>query len=354
MAESPNPGEALSDRIVQDINGAMSTMTLYIGLRLGLFQAIAKAGRATSEELARRTGLSERYLREWLGAMVAGGYLDHDTRSGRFEVPTAHTPVLLDADDPLHTLPFVQFVPPLAGALLDVIEAFRTGGGVPYERYGSEFVEAQGGQSRTLFLSDLASHWLGAMPDVRDRLLAGGRALDVGCGTGWAAIGLALGFPKATVDALDPDPASIRQARQNAKAHGVSDRVTLHESTIEGGSLEGPYDLITATEVVHDLAYPVKALRTMRTLASPGGTVLVVDEAVGESLEENRNFMGHLFYNFSVLHCLPQAMTVPDSAATGTVMAPSTLRRYAEEAGYSSVNVLPVEHPMFRLYRLMP
>ncbi|MFQ5918552.1 MAG: methyltransferase domain-containing protein [Thermoplasmata archaeon] len=354
MEETPGSGEALSERIVGDINGAMSTLTLYIGLRLGLFAALADAGTASSEELARQTGLSERYLREWLEAMVAGGYLEHDVRSGRFTIPPAYAPVLLEAEDPLHTLPFVQFLPPVARALSDVIEAFRTGGGVPYETYGSEFVEAQGGQSRNLFLSDLADTWLASLPDVRDRLMAGGRALDVGCGTGWAAIALALGFPKATVDALDPDSASIRKARQNAESMGVSDRVTLHESTIEGGTLEGPYDLVTAMEVVHDLAYPVKALRAMRELAMPGGTVLIVDEAVGDTLEENRNFIGHLFYNFSVLHCLPQAMTVPDSAATGTVMSPSTLRRYAQEAGYSSVNVLPVENPMFRLYRLTP
>jgi 2-polyprenyl-3-methyl-5-hydroxy-6-metoxy-1,4-benzoquinol methylase len=205
-----------------------------------------------------------------------------------------------------------------------------------------------------LFLSELADTWLGALPDVRDRLMAGGRALDVGCGTGWAAIALALGFPKATVDALDSDSASVQKARQNTESMGVSDRVTVHGSTIEGGALEGPYDLVTAMEVVHDLAYPVKALRAMRELAMPGGTVLVVDEAVGDTLEENRNFVGHLFYNFSVLHCLPQAMTAPDSAATGTVMTPSTLRGYARDAGYSSVNILPVENPMFRLYRLTP
>ncbi|MEE9592655.1 MAG: SAM-dependent methyltransferase, partial [Thermoplasmata archaeon] len=130
MEETTNPSEALSDRIVHDINGAMSTLTLYIGLQLGLFEALSKAGKATSDELARETGLSERYLREWLGAMVAGEYLVHDTQSGRFEVPAAHGPVLLDTDDPLHTLPFVRFLPPVATALADVIEAFRTGGGV--------------------------------------------------------------------------------------------------------------------------------------------------------------------------------------------------------------------------------
>ena len=354
MEATPDPAETLSDRIVQDINGALSTLTLYIGLRLGLFEALAKAGTSTPAQLSRKTGFSERYLREWLEAMVAGGYLDHESAADGFSVPPSHAPVLIDVDDPLHTLPFVRFLPSIANVLDGVIEGFRTGQGVPYERYGPEFVAAQGGQSRTLFLTELADTWLEAMPDVRDRLIAGGRALDVGCGTGWAAIALALGFPKATVDGLDPDAASIQQARANVESRGLSDRVTLHESTIEDGSLEGPYDLITAMEVVHDLAYPVRVLRSMRELASPGGTVLVVDEAVGDTVEENRNFMGHLFYNFSVLHCLPQSMTAPDSAATGTVMGPSTLRRYAREAGYSSVSVVPVAHPMFRLYRLTP
>ncbi|MFQ5907258.1 MAG: class I SAM-dependent methyltransferase [Thermoplasmata archaeon] len=346
--------EDLAERIAQEINGAMSAMTLYIGHRLGLFEALEETGPTTAPGLARRTGLSERYILEWLSALSAGGYLTYDPDSSDFSLPQAHREALLDAESPVYALPFVRFPVSIAAALPGVIEAFKTGGGVPYEAYGHEFVGAQGLQSRYTFLHELAEQWIGAMPDVRDRLAAGGRALEVGCGVGWAAIGLAHGFPAATIDAVDPDATSIRAARQNVESEGLSDRIDLHESIIEEAGLEGPYDLVAAFEVLHDLPYPVKGLKRMRELASPGGTVLIVDEAVEDSLEENANFMGHLFYNFSVLHCLPQSMTAPNSAGTGTVLTPTTLNHYAEKAGFSAVDVLPVEHPMFRLYRLTP
>ena len=116
----------------------------------------------------------------------------------------------------------------------------------------------------------------------------------------------------------------------------------------------GPYDLVVAVECVHDLAHPVPVLRRMRELVSPDGAVLIVDEAGGETIEENTNFVGGLLYNFSVLHCLPQAMTEPDSAATGAVMSASTLRRYATEAGFRQIEVLTVENPLWRFYRLTP
>ncbi|MCH9010923.1 MAG: class I SAM-dependent methyltransferase, partial [Chloroflexi bacterium] len=144
------------------------------------------------------------------------------------------------------------------------------------------------------------------------------------------------------------------EARKNVVEAGVEDRITFHETTIEDAPINGPYDLVTAFECLHDLPYPVQALSRMRELAAPDGAVLIADEAVEDTLEDNTNFMGHLFYNFSVLHCLPQAMVFKDSAATGTVITPSTVKRYAEEAGFSSVEQLPIENPQFKFYRLNP
>jgi 2-polyprenyl-3-methyl-5-hydroxy-6-metoxy-1,4-benzoquinol methylase len=134
----------------------------------------------------------------------------------------------------------------------------------------------------------------------------------------------------------------------------VGARIAFHAATAEEAALAGPYDLVTAFECLHDMAYPVRALRRMRELASPGGTVLIADEAVGETLEENRSFVGQLNYNFSVLHCLPQAMVFPDAAGTGTVIRPSVVRAYAREAGFTGIDVLPIDHPLWRFYRLTP
>lgn len=193
-----------------------------------------------------------------------------------------------------------------------------------------------------MFVNDYASKWIPAMPDVENRLSDGGRVADIGCGVGWSSVALAQGFPNVWIDALDLDVASIECARQNALQAGVADWIAFHLVPDEQAPLEGPYDLVTAFECIHDMSYPVPALRRMRELVGPEGAVLVADEAVGDSLEENRNFFGHFF---SVLHCLPQAMVSPDAAGTGTVMRPSVLRDCAEQAGFTRMDVLPIENP---------
>jgi len=143
---------------------------------------------------------------------------------------------------------------------------------------------------------------------------------EIGCGLGWSSISLVKGFPRITIDAVDVDEASIAAARRNAQDTKVTDRIRFHLGAIEEVPLAGPFDLVTAFECLHDMPYPVEALRRMGELAGPGGTVLIADEAVGDSLSENRTFLGRLNYNFSVLHCLPQAMVFPGSAGTGTVI----------------------------------
>ncbi len=234
------------------------------------------------------------------------------------------------------------------------MEAFRTGSGVPYDSYGPDLLEAIGMGNRPQFVNNYVTKWIPAMPNIENRLKTGGRVLEVGCGVGWSSIVLAQGFPRTQIDAIDVDSASIEKARDNAKQAGAAKRITFHLGPIEESSLRGPYDLVTSFECIHDLMYPVKALRRMREMATPNGTVLVADEAVGDTLEENSNFLGHLMYNFSVLHCLPQGMISPDSAATGTVISPSKMRTYATDAGFTRVDILPIENPSWRLYRLTP
>jgi SAM-dependent methyltransferase len=346
--------DSLAERVFSDVNGALSCLNVYLGHRLGLYKALAEAGPVTSAELSRRTAYSERYLREWLTCMAAGGYIDYESVTGRFSLSPEQAAVLLDSDDPGYSAPFVSWVPSLAGVLTPLMEAFRTGGGVEYEAYGDDALEAIGMGNRPMFINDYVARWIPAMPDVQKRLESGGRVADIGCGVGWSSIALALGFPKTQIDAVDLDPASIEQALRNAREAGVADHITFHLCSAEDAPLSGPYDLVTAFECIHDMAYPVSALRRMYELAAPNGVVLVSDEAVGETIEENRNFIGHMMYNFSVLHCLPQAMTSPGSAATGTVMPLSVLQRYAREAGFARVDVLPIENPVWRFYRLTP
>jgi ubiquinone/menaquinone biosynthesis C-methylase UbiE len=241
-----------------------------------------------------------------------------------------------------------------SATLPKLVEAFRSGGGVPYEDYGTGCVSAQGLENQALFLNEYVANWVPAMPGVEQTLQDGGRVADVGCGVGWSAIALAKGFPAIQIDAIDPDERSIIAAKRNAEAAGLDGRIRFHQSTLEDAQIKGPYDLVTIFESLHDMPYPVQVLRRIRELLAPNGSALITDMAVGETLEENTNFFGHICYNFSVLHCLPQAMGFPGTAATGTMMGTVKMRASAEQAGFKNVEILPVENPKWRFYLLKP
>lgn len=345
--------DALAERLLEAINGGMAVLNIYVGDRLGLFKALAEHGPSTSEQLAQHTGYNERYVREWLHGMASGEYIDHD--DGTFSLSPEQQALFADDGHPAYAAPFAHWIPSLAGPLEELMEAFKTGGGVAYELYGQAALTAIGAGNRPMFMHDYVASWIPALPDVETKLKGGARVADIGCGVGWSSIALAKGYPNVTIDALDSDEESVRQAKENAQAEGVADRITFHLATAEEAELAGPYDLVTAFECLHDMAYPVRALARMRELAGADGTVLIADEAANDTLEENTNFLGHFFYNFSILHCLPQAMVFPDAAGTGTAMRPATLREYANEAGFSRVDIIDeIENPFWRFYRLTP
>jgi 2-polyprenyl-3-methyl-5-hydroxy-6-metoxy-1,4-benzoquinol methylase len=346
--------EAFMERIFGEVNSALSCLNLYLGHRLDLFQSIKDAGPITSRELAQRTGYNERYLREWLECMAVADYLDYEIDTRHFSLTPEHAVVLLDRDNHAYAAAFLCFIPGITNILTPLIEAFRSGGGVPFEAYGADMIEGIEMGNRPMFINDYVALWIPAMPDIQTRLQVGGRVAEIGCGAGWASISLAKGFPNVQIDAIDPDVASVERARQNAEQAGVADRITFHLASAEEAQLNGDYDLVTAFEVIHDAAYPVKMLSRMRELAASDGTVLIADEAVGETLDENRNFLGQFMYNASVLHCLPQSMVYPGTAETGTIMSASKLEAFAREAGFQQVDVLPVENMIWRFYRLTP
>ena len=193
-----------------------------------------------------------------------------------------------------------------------------------------------------------------ALPDVHRRLAAGEPLLvaDVGCGGGWAAIGLARRWPSATVHAYDVDGPSVELARSNVERAGLADRVTVHQRDIAAELPGQTYDLALAVECIHDMPRPVPVLAAMRQMVGEGGHVLVVDEKVADEFTPPGDEVEQLMYGFSVLICLPDGMSGADSAATGTVIRRSTMQRYAREAGFADAEVLPVEHDLWRFYAL--
>jgi 2-polyprenyl-3-methyl-5-hydroxy-6-metoxy-1,4-benzoquinol methylase len=357
--EATRGADALAERLFSSALGAYELLTIHLGDRLGLYRALEEAGAATPPELAQATGLDERYVREWLEQQAVAGLIAVERGDGsaarRYRMPPGHRDVLLDRESLAYLVPMARFGVAFAQALPAVEEAMRTGGGVPWDTFGELGRTAQGDANRPLFLTVLGSEWLPAIQDVHARLQADppARVADVACGVGWSSIGIARGYPAVRVDGFDLDAPSIEDARQNAADAGVADRVTFQVRDA-AEALHGSYQLVIVFEAIHDLSRPVEVLRTMRRLVAADGAVIVVDEKVADEFEAPGDEVERLMYTYSVLCCLPVGMSEQPSAATGTVMRADTLRAYAAEAGFRDVEVLPIEHEVFRLYRLHP
>lgn len=346
--------EAFSEQIVSEINSSMSVLNMYLGHKLGLFEVLAHSKGMSPFDLANQTGYNERYIQEWLECMTVNGYIDYNESTGTFSISKEHATAFCDSENPNYISAFLCWIPSLAGITDPLIEAFKTGGGVPYEAYGNDTLEAVGMGNRPMFINDFVESWIPKLPDIEAKLDKGANVADIGCGTGWSAISLAKGFPNITIDAYDLDKASIDEAKKNAKDQDVFERISFHLKAAEDIQTENHYDLVCAFECIHDMAYPVPALKKMKEMLAPGGAVLISDEAAGENLLENSGFLGRLLYNFSVLHCLPQSMVFSGSARTGTVMSASKLKEYAKSAGFTKIDILPINNPFWRFYRLEP
>lgn len=347
-----------ADRIFGAALGALEVQAVYLGDRLGWYQALATHGPLTAPELAKHTGCAERYAREWLEHQAVSGYLtvenpDAAATARRYQLPAAHAEVLTDADSLRYLAPLARFVAG-AGRHLDALrEAYRTGGGVSWARLGADLREAQGAMNRPLFLHQLGQEYLPAIPDLHARLgRDGARVADIGCGLGWSAIGIARTYPGVRVDGFDLDAPSIEAARRNAAEAGVADRV--HFVVADAGQARPgrPYDAVFAFECLHDMPDPVGVLAAMRRLAGSEGVVIVMDERTEDRFTAPGSEAERLLYGYSLICCLPDGMSQQPSAATGTVMRAETLGDYAARAGFSRTETLPLEHDLFRFYRL--
>jgi ubiquinone/menaquinone biosynthesis C-methylase UbiE len=358
MGTTGDRTQALADRLLRNAGASLELYTIYIGERLGLYRSLAEHGPATSAELAERTGTAERYIREWLEHHAASGLLDVDDTAAepdvrRFSLPPEHIPVLADPDDVRYQAHQGVEIARAGRRLPDLVEAFRTGDAPPPLAWEPE---GRAEWNRPLFLNLLAKEWLPAIPEIDRRLRTDppARLADVACGTGWAAIAIAQAYPRVTVDGYDLDEDAIAAARDHAEEVGLADRV--HFSVADAAQLaQTPgYDLVTIIEALHDMTRPVEALQGARSMLAEGGTVLVVDELVEDEFTAPAPDLERYHYSWSVLSCLPDAMGDPQTAATGAVMRPSTLRRYATEAGFRDVRVLPIVNDYLRFYRLIP
>jgi SAM-dependent methyltransferase len=350
--------EALVERVFASTIALFDLAGIYLGDRLGLYQALYADGPATSGELAERTGTDERYVREWLEQQAVTDVLSVvDDRGGaaerRFALPAGHAEALVASDSPSYIAPLGRQALGMLRPLPRLVDAFRTGAGVPYADYGEDTRAGIAELNRVMFLNELGSAWLPAIVDVDERLRAGASVADLGCGTGWSSIAIAKAYPETRVDGYDVDPASIETARENATTEGLGDRVRFHVHDASDPLPEREFHLVTMFEALHDMGRPVDALANARRALAADGSMIVADERVAERFTAPGDDLERIMYGFSVVHCLPVGRADHEhSAATGTAMRPDTLRAYAREAGFGEVEVLPIENDFWRFYRL--
>jgi SAM-dependent methyltransferase len=355
------PTEELVGRIFSSGVGAAELCNVYLGVHLGLYRALAGSP-ATPDRLAEATGTNRRYLREWLQGQAVAGFLTAegtDPGTALYALAEGVPEVLVDETAPTYLGGLADVVAAAGSVLPRLTEAFRTGEAVPYTAYGADGVSAQAALNRPAFVNDLVSGWLPALPDVLARLQDTDHPATVGdlaCGVGWAGIELAKAFGHIRVEGLDNDDESIARGRVNATTHGVADRVTLEVADLSdlGADWSPRFDVAFLIECVHDFPRPVEALANARAALQPGGVLVVVDERAAETFTHPGDEVERFFAAASPIWCLPQGLVGPDPEPVGTLIRPDAMRALAAAAGYSAVDVVPIDHPFWRFYRLLP
>lgn len=342
--ESP---ERVMDRLLGELAASAGTAMTLLGIRLGLWRALAERSPRSAAEVAAATALPEPFVREWMRGQAAGGFLTYDGDAERFSLPAGVAAVLAGEQ--------AGFVAALATQVaswhtdLDGLEAgLRAGRGFGWPERARQNSEAMDEITRSVVGPVLVSQWLPAMDGVVDRLVTGGRVADVGCGYGSPTRALAAAYPAAQVWGFDSDEASIARARRAAGA----DRARFEVATAK--TYPGhDYDLITYFDVFHDLGDPHGALLHARDALAPGGAVLLVEPAAADRVEDNFTPVGRFFYASSALLCTPNALA-QEGHALGTLAGAAALRAVAERAGFRHVRRVPVDAPFNILLELRP
>ena len=352
--QTPDPTEALVERLFEAVLGAMDLYAIGLGERLGLYAALHEHGPATSTELAGRAGIAERYAREWLEQQAVTGILqvvsDGAAHERRFALPESAVPVLLDPTSPAYMAPIAGFVPPLGQMFDRLVDAHRSGDGIPWSDFPADVVEAQAAFNRPAFTHELGG-WLSAIPEIDERLRsAPSHVADLACGGGWSSQAIAARYPQAVVHGFDIDDTSIALARRLVAGTDIADRVEFEVCDLAEPA-DVTYDAAMMFEALHDLSHPVRVLTSARKSLVPGGILLVVDERAAEQFTAPGDPFERLFYGSSVLICLPGSLA-DGGVGTGAAIRPSTVQRYAAEAGFAACEIADIEHPLFRFYLL--
>jgi 2-polyprenyl-3-methyl-5-hydroxy-6-metoxy-1,4-benzoquinol methylase len=335
---------------VTDLGAAGGAGLMAIGNRLGLYRALAE-GEATAEQFAERTGYHLRYLTEWLRGQAAGGYVRYDAATGRFSLSEEQAFCLADPNGPnlsasaLIVLGYLRAEPKLT-------EAFRTGAGIAWHEHDDDVFVGCDAFYRPGYVAELVPNWIPALDGVEEKLRAGGRVADVGCGLGSSSVLIAEAFPTATVVGSDYHAESIELARKKAADAGLADRLTFEVTTAQTFTGTG-YDLVTTFDALHDMGDPVSAARQVREALDDDGTWLLVEPNAADDVEGTLNPVGRLYYNGSTFLCVPNALSQSGGYSLGAQAGEAAIRQVVTEAGFSRFRRV-AESPFNLVFEVKP
>jgi 2-polyprenyl-3-methyl-5-hydroxy-6-metoxy-1,4-benzoquinol methylase len=342
--------EELAFRVVGDMGGAFTMALGYVGDRMGLFRAMAGAGPVTSAELAAKTKLNERYVREWLRAMVAAEYVDYDTQSGKYVMTDEQAFVLAKEDSPMFVGGAFHFTTPSLWNVPKIMDAFQKGGGVSYSEIGKEIPEAIERFFRPGYVNFLVKDWLGAVSGLTARLEKGVSVADIGCGCGQSTVTMGKAFPKSKVLGIDYHGPSIERGRKLAASSGLTN-VEFLQAPAHEIPKDRKFELICSFDCIHDMVDPLATLRAIREALTEDGVYIWSEPNASANAHENRNPLGKAFHSISPLHCMTVSLA-HDGAGLGTVIGESGARELAKGVGFSRFERLPIQNPFNQFFAL--
>ncbi|HVR96794.1 MAG TPA: methyltransferase domain-containing protein [Thermoanaerobaculia bacterium] len=339
---------SFSDTLKTFLNHGAAALMVSIGHRTGLFDAMADLWWATSGEIARASGLNERYVREWLGAMTAAGIVDHRTRDGAYRLPLEHAACLTREASPNNMAAFMQYISVLGSVEDEVVEAFRHGRGVPYSAY-KRFHAVMAEESGQTVVAALLDQILPLVPRLRDRLAAGLDVMDVGCGSGRALIEMAAAFPASRFTGFDISDEALAAGRVEARRRGLTNVQLLWRDVSELAA-EEEYDLVTAFDAIHEQAQPDRVLENIHRALRPGGVFLMQDIAASSHVHENVDHpAGPFLYTISCMHSMPVSHAA-GGPGLGAMWGKETALQMLQEAGFQSVRTDRLQHDSQNFY----
>jgi 2-polyprenyl-3-methyl-5-hydroxy-6-metoxy-1,4-benzoquinol methylase len=326
----------LLGQAVVEFGATVNAALVVIGDRLGLYRELAAAGPLTPSELAQRTGSAERYVREWLNAQAASGWVDYDAGSGRYSMSPEQVLMFADPMSPAFVGGGFQLALGAAESRDHIAEAFSTGTGFGWHEHTHDVFEGCQRFFEPGYRANIVQSWIPALDGVHERLAAGGRVADIGCGHGASAIVIAQGYPNTIVDGSDLHDGSIAEARRLAAEAGVDDRVSFSVAAADALPAVG-YDLVTCFDCLHDMGDPAAVARHVRSALAPDGAWMIVEPRAGDSVPENLNPVGRAYYAFSTLLCTPSSLAQEGGLALGAQAGEARLRQVLESAGFTRV-----------------